>query len=104
MSQTETHSPITPPGRIKAAGNRLRKKSWGYWIWVVIVLVVAEQGSPYIYDYFNLTDVRALFFQKVLDSGPRPAEPRAIKIIRVEDDDFWAGMLAGRRRIKRDYL
>jgi len=83
---------------------RLRDKAPSYWIIAAIVLIVAKAASPYVYDYLDLTNARSQFFQALLDWGPRPAEPRLIKIVRIEDDDYWEGVLAGRRPIKRDYL
>jgi len=69
-----------------------------------VVLIVASAGSPYIYDYLGLKTARSAFFQELLALGPRPTEPRQIKIVRIEDDDYWEGILAGRQPIKRDYV
>lgn len=112
MSQTQDPSHLDPAKLAQAtheglpalALRRLREKTVSYWIVAIIVLVVAKAGSPFIYDYLNLTNTRSLFFQTLLDWGPRPAEPRQIKIVRIEDDEYWEGVLAGRRPIKRDYL
>jgi CHASE2 domain-containing sensor protein len=97
-----THAPRE--GLLASAIHRLRDKTVGYWIVAIIVLIAAKAGSPFVYDYLNLTKPRALFFQTLLDWGPRPAEPRQIKIVRIENDEYWEGPLAGRRPIKRDYL
>ena len=43
-------------------------------------------------------------FQWLLDHGPRPPEPKYVKIVLVEDDEYWEGSPAGRRPIKRSYL
>src|SRR4051812_670844 len=83
---------------------RLKQKPFGYWIAAAIVLTVATVSSPYVYDYLNLTDVRSRFFQRVLEWGPRPAEPRVVKLVMIGDDEYWEGPLAGRRPVKRDYL
>ena len=112
MSLTDEPSPQGPAepaptahgGYLASAMHRLRDKTVGYWIIAIIVLIVAEASSPYLYDYLSLTNVRSLFFQMLLDWGPRPAEPRQIEIVRIEDDEYWEGELAGRRPIKRDYL
>src|SRR6266481_706019 len=112
---SQTHPPSPPLSSTKAAQTRrggllgsalyrLRDKAPSYWIIAAIVLIVAKAASPYVYDYLDLTNARSQFFQALLDWGPRPAEPRLIKIVRIEDDDYWEGVLAGRRPIKRDYL
>jgi CHASE2 domain-containing sensor protein len=40
----------------------------------------------------------------LLDWGPRPAQPRYVKVVLIGNDEYWSGSLAGRRPIKRDYL
>src|ERR1700730_4644842 len=83
---------------------RLRGKRLSYWCVAIVVLLLAHFGSPQIYKKLGLGDVRSRSFQTILDWSPRPAEPRRIKILKVEDDEYWLGPLAGRRPIKRDYL
>lgn len=113
MSQAQSTAPepaSTPPaqtairGMFNSSMSKLRRKGVGYWIVAALVLGVAKAASPYVYDYFGLTNARSQFFQALLDWSPRPAEPRYIKIVRIEDDEYWEGALAGRRPIKRDYL
>ena len=84
--------------------RRLRDKRLSYWLVAALVLVFAEFSAPLLYKHSNLTRMRASFFQALLDWGPRPAKPRYVKVILIENDEYWAGTLAGRRPIKRDYL
>ncbi|HTC96584.1 MAG TPA: CHASE2 domain-containing protein [Bradyrhizobium sp.] len=109
MSETEPPSEpaaagTTHEGFLASAARRLRSKTISYWISAIVVLIVASAGSPYIYDYLGLKTARSAFFQELLALGPRPTEPRQIKIVRIEDDDYWEGILAGRQPIKRDYV
>jgi CHASE2 domain-containing sensor protein len=112
MSQIPPTAPQPPAISVRAAlqnlfrsaMRKLRSQGARYWIAAILVLIVAKEISPYVYDYLGLTTLRSQFFQGLLDWGPRPAEPRAIKIVRIEDDEYWEGPLAGRRPIKRDYL
>jgi CHASE2 domain-containing sensor protein len=82
----------------------LREKSWHYWVWAAIVLVVASTGSPYVYGYLHAETARSYLFQQMLSWGPIPVAPRKSVVVLIEDDDYWLGPLAGRRPIKRDYL
>src|SRR3981189_344117 len=74
------------------------------WITALIILVLATTGSSYVYEELNLTSARSYFFQRLLEWGPRPAVPKFVSILLVEDDEYWKGELAGRRPIKREYL
>jgi CHASE2 domain-containing sensor protein len=89
---------------VSDAVARLRKKKLSYWCVAIVVLLLAYLAAPQIYERLGLGDVRSRFFQTILDWGPRPVEPRRIKILKIEDDEYWLGPLAGRRPIKRDYL
>jgi CHASE2 domain-containing sensor protein len=84
--------------------EEVRKKSLRYWISAIIVLVISFTATPYIYNRLNLAQSRARLFQYLLEKDPRPLEPRFVKVVLVEDDEYWAGYPAGRRPIKRDYL
>jgi CHASE2 domain-containing sensor protein len=95
-----------PPNRWTVHGIllRLKRKGLRYWMTSFFVFVLTITGSPYIYDYLHLNDVRAKFFQQLLDWGPRPPEPNFTKVVLIEDDEYWSPALGGRRPIKRDYL
>ncbi|WP_050424741.1 CHASE2 domain-containing protein [Bradyrhizobium tropiciagri] len=99
MSQT-----VNQPSQIASLLRRLREKKLSYWLVAALILIFAEFSAPLLYKHFRLARARASFFQALLDWGPRPARPRYVKIVLVGNDEYWAGPLAGRRPIKRDYL
>ncbi len=107
----ETGTPPQEPATRGAAMNaafkfamaRLKAKSVRYWLTAAGIFVVAVTGSPYFYSYLNLTEHRSTFFQWLLER-PRTADPKFVKVVLIEDDEYWKGSLAGRRPIKRDYL
>jgi CHASE2 domain-containing sensor protein len=84
--------------------GHLKKKGIRYWMGASFVFLLTVTGSPYLYDYLHIKDARAHFFQRLLEWGPRPPEPNYIKIVLIEDDEYWGPSLGGRRPIKRDYL
>src|ERR1043165_228262 len=83
---------------------RLAEKGIRYWITAAVILLAAFYASPALYDAFNLTEKRSYYFQRLLDWGPRPAEPKFVKLVLIDDDEYWSGMPAGRAPINRDYL
>jgi CHASE2 domain-containing sensor protein len=74
-----------------------------YWLFALAVIGAATFGSSYVYERLNLTDARSSFFQRLLD-WRQPAEPKFVRLVLIENDEYWLGELAGRRPIKRDYL
>jgi hypothetical protein len=74
--------------------SRLIEKGARYWATAFIVFFLTITGSSYVYDYLNLTDARSKYFQKLLEYGPRPTDPKFVRIVLVEDDDYWHGDLA----------
>jgi CHASE2 domain-containing sensor protein len=89
---------------IKDIWHKLKEKGLRYWTTAAIVFVLSFVGTPYVYDYLDLTAPRAEYFQWLLDLTPRLTTPRYVKIVLIEDDEYWLGTPAGRRPIKRDYL
>ena len=86
----------------------LRGKGLRYWLTALIVLVMSVWISPYVYDHLRIgnvgfADIRSATFQKLLAWGPTPPEPTFVKLVLIEDDEYW-GTLAGRTPLKRDYL
>ena len=82
----------------------LKEKPRRYWISAIIVLVISFAFTPYIYEMLQLAPTRASLFQHLLEKDPRPLEPRFVKIVLIEDDEYWTGYPSGRRPLKRDYL
>jgi CHASE2 domain-containing sensor protein len=89
---------------IKTVWHKLKEKGLRYWTTAAIVFVLSFVGTPYVYDYLDLTAPRAEYFQWLLDLTPRLTTPRYVKIVLIDDDEYWLGEPAGRRPIKRDYL
>ena len=84
--------------------QRLKTKGLRYWMASFFIFFLTITGSSYVYDYLHLNEVRAQFFQQLLDWGPRPPEPNFTRIVLIEDDEYWSPSLGGRRPIRRDYL
>jgi CHASE2 domain-containing sensor protein len=83
---------------------RLKRKSVRYWITALIVFLLTITGSSKIYEYLHLTDARSRYFQLLLEYGPMAPRAKFVRLVLVDDDEYWLGYPAGRRPIKRDYL
>jgi CHASE2 domain len=83
---------------------RLSEMGLRYWLSVIIIITVCTVGSGYVYEHLNLEQQRSALFQWLLEHGPRPPAPKDVKIVLVEDDEYWLGDPAGRQPIKRTYL
>jgi CHASE2 domain-containing sensor protein len=47
---------------------------------------------------------RYALHQRIAGLAPFPVEPFLVRLVLVDDQDYWKGELAGRRPIRRDYL
>jgi hypothetical protein len=84
--------------------TRLIEKGISYWLTVALIIAICSVSSDYVYGYLGLAELRSSLFQWLLDHGPRPPEPKYVKIVLVGDQEYWEGEPAGRRPIKRTYL
>jgi CHASE2 domain len=84
--------------------TRLSQKGLRYWLSVAIIIAACALGSGYVYEHLNLEGRRSELFQWLLEHGPHPPEPKDVKIVLVEDDEYWQADPAGRQPIKRTYL
>ena len=82
----------------------LKRKSLSYWISALIVLFLSFIATPYVYDFLHLAQMRAELFQYVFTLQSRPLEPSFVRVVLIDDEQFWNGYPAGRIPIKRDYL
>jgi CHASE2 domain-containing sensor protein len=82
----------------------LKRKSSSYWISALIVLVLSFIATPYVYDFLHLAQMRAELFQYLFTLQARPLEPSFVRVVIIDDEQFWNGYPAGRTPIKRDYL
>ncbi len=76
----------------------------GYWLSAGLVLVVSFLARPYLDRYLRLVDFRYRLFQWLNQLNPRVLEPRFVKVVLIDDDEYWKGEPSGRRPIKRSYL
>lgn len=84
--------------------DRLKRKSFRYWMSAIFVFVLSVAGSQAVYDFLGLDKIRAAYFQYLLDHGPRPTKARYISLILINDKEYWTGAPAGRTPLNRDYL
>jgi CHASE2 domain-containing sensor protein len=82
----------------------LGTRDWGYWIVAFVVLVISILASAYVDDYLGLVRVRYWLSQQVSQFSPRSLAPRFVKLVVIEDEEYWRGEPAGRKPINRDYL
>jgi hypothetical protein len=92
------------PNFVTSIIQQLRAKGPAYWATALVVLILSLAASQPAYRWFNLTELKAEYFQWLLEKGPRPPEPNFVKLVLIDDDEYWEGYLAGRRPVKRDYL
>jgi CHASE2 domain-containing sensor protein len=90
----------------RAAGplERLKRKSFRYWLSAVFVFVLGVAGSQAVYEFLGLDKVRAAYFQFLLDHGPRSTKPRYVSLALINDKEYWTGAPAGRVPLNREYL
>jgi CHASE2 domain-containing sensor protein len=91
-------------GWIPSILHQLREKGLRYWLTAAIVLALSTTGSSFVYEKLHLVDARSYAFQWLLEFGWRPAEPKFVRLLLIDDQEYWLGQLEGRRPIKRDYL
>jgi CHASE2 domain-containing sensor protein len=84
--------------------SRLRGRRPRYWIGAVFVLVLSYLAAPRVYDLVQLAEWRARLFQFLIEANWKPLVPHFVKVVLIEDDEYWTGSPSGRRPIKRDYL
>jgi hypothetical protein len=84
--------------------DRLKRKSFRYWLSAIFVFVLGVAGSQAVYEFLGLDKVRAKYFQYLLDHGPVAAEPGYVSLVLIDDREYWTGPPAGRRPLNREYL
>lgn len=75
-----------------------------YWLTACLIFGLSVGAAPYLYDRLGLSGARSRLFQYLLELDPRPLVPRYVKVVIIDDEEFWKGYPSGRRPIKRDYL
>jgi CHASE2 domain-containing sensor protein len=92
--------------KARAAGvlAALKRKRLSYWISALLVFALTFAMSKMSYEFVRLDKVRAAYFQYLLDHGPRSPKPKFVRIILIDDDEYWNGDPAGRVPLNREYL
>jgi CHASE2 domain-containing sensor protein len=83
---------------------QLWAKGLRYWLTALVVCILAVTGSPYVYRNFKFSELRSKYFNELIALNPRPSEPKFVRLVLIEDKDYWLGEPSGRRPINRRYL
>jgi len=83
--------------------EHIKQKSLRYWVCATLVFLATLFGSQKVYDLLSLGDVRASYFQILMDH-PSVLKPRHVSLAYIDDNEYWNGERAGRAPLKRDYL
>lgn len=82
----------------------LRTHGWSYWALALAVILVSMLAAPQLETYLPISKVRNWLFQHLSDSAFNPAEPQNVKLLIIEDDQYWFGDLHHRSPVDRRYL
>ena len=83
--------------------EHIRQKSLRYWVSATLVFLATFFGPQKVYDLLSLGDVRASYFQILMDH-PRVPKPGHGSLAYIDDKEYWNGEPNGRAPLKRDYL
>ena len=83
--------------------EHIKQKSLRYWVSATLVFLATFFGSQKVYDLLSLGDVRASYFQILMDH-PRVPKPGHVSLAFIDDNEYWNGEPDGRAPLKRDYL
>src|SRR5579871_566797 len=75
-----------------------------YWLTSLVILAATLALKPYLNDWSALQGMRNALFRLLVQSPTNPAQPRAVKLVAIGDDEFWNGPLAHRMPTDRTYL
>jgi hypothetical protein len=93
--------------RAKALAARaiehIKQKSLRYWVSATLVFLATFFGSERAYNLLSLGDLRARYFQLLMDHPGAPV-PGYVSIALIDDKEYWSGPPDGRLPLKRDYL
>ena len=104
MSDSNSSGDSTFSAAIKNGLLRVKKRSVGYWIRLVVVVIVVEYlvdamdqkgiGAPYRYQFYA-------WLQK---KNPTKTAARNTVLVLVDDEEYWKGEPQHRTPVKRGYL
>jgi hypothetical protein len=96
--------PTKPTGEASRWYHELLRHDIGYWITAAVILAVSTWLGPSIEGIFNFSDVRNWLFQHLAQSVTNPAAARSVKLVFINDDEYWLGSLHHRTPTDRTYL
>jgi CHASE2 domain-containing sensor protein len=80
-----------------------RKGAW-YWIRAAVIIGLGVWAGERLSESDLWLNKRRQTYRWLHSLNPRPTHPRWVRIILIEDDEYWLGELGGRKPIHRDYL
>jgi len=83
---------------------RIGGKAVGYWSRAVAVLLVSILLAPWFERVPQVKAVRASVFQFMGEHTPRMLSPRYVKVLMINDEDYWKGDPRGQVPLNRRYL
>jgi len=93
-----------PTGEASRWYHEFLRHDVGYWLTAAVILAVSTWLGPSIEGIFNFNDVRNWLFQHLAQSVTNPAAARSVKLVFINDDEFWFGDLHHRTPTNRVYL
>ncbi|HUO92545.1 MAG TPA: CHASE2 domain-containing protein [Rhizomicrobium sp.] len=96
--------PKKPPGEASRWYHEFLRHDVGYWITAAVILAVSTWLGPSIEGIFNFNGVRNWLFQHLAQSVTNPDVARSVKLVFINDDEFWFGSLHHRTPTDRVYL
>jgi len=84
--------------------SHLREKSAGYWVRLLITVVIVQSLVTWADNNGWITGYRYSFHRFLQTTKPHKDVDQYTVVVTIDDDDYWLGELAGRSPVKRDYL
>jgi CHASE2 domain-containing sensor protein len=87
-----------------AIAARLLKPGLRYWATALAVFCIALWATPFIDSRLDVSKERSWLFQHLAQAATNPSQPRNVKLLLIDDDEFWDGDLHHRTPIDRGYV
>src|SRR5579864_7769502 len=84
--------------------DRVKKKKFGYWLRLVITVVIVQSLVTWADNHGLITDSRYAFYRLLQRLDHHPSYDQNTVVVTIEDDEYYDGALQERIPIKRDYL
>lgn len=92
------------PSKTRTLAARLMSHGARYWVTAALVLAFSLAVAPRVEEFLHLQKFQYGVYQRLSELAPRPLLPRSLKVVLIQDDEFWLGPPSGRRPLKRKYL